>query len=354
MDGVDVALWIAAAALTGVSTWLTLPRPAALDWELFFKLALVTALRGDVEREGGDAERWVKLARSRIWYHPGGRDLERKVLEPAGYEPEIPARQGERGLLEALVRLPDPAARLALLLGEERGDEVLFDDPAALGGEYDLERALGPGASWNGLAARNPDLDGALRRRNAHNVWVVLGHPALAGALAEILGEGSVAALEVGDAEALAIALDERLSAPSIRLVLVAAGAAGGPLLEALHANPGLRDRVRAVVGVGLDLSGREGWLAENFTHEQLDTEISRAVPFLHLGFVVPGVLPPGEPGAPLSASRFPSVPAPPTGRVAIESIDLGVLPGPAADYPPALLARGLAVVITARLAIGG
>jgi hypothetical protein len=228
VDGVDVALWIAAAALTGVSTWLTLPRPAALDWELFFKLALVTALRGDVEREGGDAERWVKLARSRIWYHPGGRDLERKVLEPAGYEPEIPARQGERGLLEALVRLPDPAARLALLLGEERGDEVLFDDPAALGGEYDLERALGPGASWNGLAARNPDLDGALRRRNAHNVWVVLGHPALAGALAEILGEGSVAALEVGDAEALAIALDERLSAPSIRLVLVAAGSRQG------------------------------------------------------------------------------------------------------------------------------
>jgi len=358
---IDAALWGAVVALAGAATWLTLPRPPALDWELYLKLILVTRMRGAVEADGGSPDAWVERCRTRLWYHPGGRELEVKLADPGGYVPTVPALEGERALLEALAKRPDVGARLDWVLGEGRFDEALFSDPAGLGDDYDLEAALGPGAGWEGVAGWSEALLENLRRRNSLNTWAVVGQGALVEGLAaeleRTLGQGRAAHVPVdGDTapEALAEALDALLPAPSARLVLLVRGDAAGPLLACLHGNPGLRDRARLVLGVGAALGPAAAWLEEHFDHHQMDTEIARALPYMHLGFISPGVEPVGDPAAPLAGSRFPDVPAPPTGRRAIESVDLGALVGPGEEFPPALLAGGLAVFVTARLAIAG
>ena len=362
MTGVDVALWGAAVALAGAATWLTLPRPPALDWELYFKLIVATRMRGDIEAAGGSPDAWVDACRGRVWYHPGGRELERKIAEPGAYDPPVPALEGERALLESLAKLDSSGARLRQVLGGDRFDEALFSDPSALGSDYDLQAALGPGAGWEGVASWSEALLENLRRRNELNTWVVVGEGALVAGLAaeleSILGEGRALHVPIAEAgapgEDLTEALKALLPSPSSRLLLLVRGAAAGPLLTCLHDNADLRDRARLIVGVGAELAPLAEWMAANFDHQQMDTEIARALPYMHMGFLVPDVDPVGEAGAPLSGSRFPDVPDPPTGRRAIESIELGPLIGPSEGFPPALLARALAVFLTARLAIAG
>ncbi len=354
---VDALLWVVAAALAGAAVWLTLPRPVALDWELYFKLAVASVLRGEVEAAGGSVEDWVRRCRARLWYHPGGRDIGLKLQDPIGYSPPVPSLPGERALLETLARSA-PERRVGWLLSEGFSDDRLYGDPGDLGDAYDLERVLGPGAGWDALAGGTAAFTEALRRRNAHNIWAVLGEGGLADglarALAGLLGEARSARIRGGEPEDLARALDGLLEAGSDRLVLVVLGGAVGPLLRCLHAEPGLRDRTRMVLGVGAALGPERGWLAEHFDHEQMDTEISRALPYAHLGFVRPGAAILGEPGLPLVDTAFRAPPVPPSGRAAIETLALGPLIGPAEDFPPGLLARALAVTATARLVLNG
>ena len=76
---------------------------------------------------------------------------------------------------------------------------------------------------------------------------------------------------------------------------------------------PGLRDRVRAVCLLGLDLGPATEWLAESFTHQAFDLELDRSVPWLTLRT------------APGQVLRAP--PPDPTGRESIEVVDLGEAP---------------------------
>jgi hypothetical protein len=108
-----------------------------------------------------------------------------------------------------------------------------------------------------------------------------------------------------GDGAAAAIsAVCDR---PELRLVL-AAGEHGDELLRLLHAEPGLRDRVRAVLLVGARLD--EAWIAENFGHLAFDVELSREVPYLTLRTA--------------GATILPDPPEPPSARRSIAAIDLG------------------------------
>ena len=84
------------------------------------------------------------------------------------------------------------------------------------------------------------------------------------------------------DATAVDATLDDALPNPQARLVL-ATREAPGVVLRRLHAEPGLRDRVRAVVFVGAELDTEREWLATNFTHVAFDLELARRLPFLVL-----------------------------------------------------------------------
>ncbi len=340
MTGIDLALWGAVVALGSAAAWWTLPRPLALDWELHFKVALSTLVRGEVEAAGGGMADWLARARTVVWYHAGGRDLEAKIADPAGYEVPIPARPGERALLEQLGRA---AAEQRLAVAWDAGDPCLFDDPEALGPEFAPACSLGPQVTWEDVAAWNEAVVSALRRRHEHTRFAVLGRPGLVAPLGEALGEERALVATADELEALVPELSDRL-------VVVVAGAEVAALLETAKASPALRDRMRAVVGLGVQLEDLEAWLAEHFTHERMDTEVSRATPWFHLAWVDQGVDPLGVVGTPLATTRFPTPPVPPTGRVALEPIDLGVLPGPSSGLDDTLLARALLLTLTARL----
>lgn len=351
MNPLDAVLWLLAIGLALAAAWWTLPRPVALDWERLFKLTLITLIRGEVERAGGDAEAWLTAGRARVWYHPGGRGLVAKLLNPQAVQPPVPARPGELGLLEALRAAPDPHARLALIT-QGGGDEPLYEDPASLGPGWDLAAMLGQGASWEAVAAWGPAVGAALARRNDRVCWVQIGGGLeLVAALraAGVRAEGCADP----DAAELTKSLHEWTPEPADRLVLLLVDRGASAGVEALLADPSLRDRVRAVVAVGADLGGATGaLLAERFTHEALDTELARRVPYLHLAFADPGVDPLGEPGLPLAHTAWPTPPPSRVGRESVEVLDLGLLPGPRAALGAERLARALLIVVSARLAL--
>ena len=344
---IDLGLWGLAIALALYAAWLTLPRPVELDWERLFKLALVSALRGPLEAEGAGAEAWLTLGRSRVWYHPASRLLAGKLLDPASVDLPIPALPGERALMDRL-QAAAPEERVGLVF-DHGADEVLYEDPLVLGEQWDLVGLLGPGASWQDLAEDQPSLIEVLRRRTDQQLWVLVGQGiALRPRLTELLGEGVLELGQLGP-QALVEALEEPLSELSSRLVFVVQGPGAIVVAQAMHDNPGLRDKVLAVVGVAADLSEHQSWLEEHFDHEQLDTEIHRTTPWFHLAFLERGVLPAGSAGLGLQHTVWPQKPTPKTGRQIIEAVDLGVLPGPPSDYPADLLATALAVVVIAR-----
>jgi len=113
---------------------------------------------------------------------------------------------------------------------------------------------------------------------------------------------------------ALEAALERALAVPSRRFVVVVTTEALG-FLRFYSDVPGLRDRVRAVCLLGLDLGPAADWLAESFTHQAFDLELDRAVPWLTLRT------------APGQVLRTP--PPDPTGRESIEVVDLGEVPTP-------------------------
>lgn len=358
MRGFDVLLWLIAIALALGAGWLTIPRAPTLDWERLFKLALLTRLRGQIEATGEGAERWLSEGRKRVWYHPAGRDAAQKVMDPQRYTIPVPALAGERALMDQLRTHTTAAARLAAMYGSG-ADEPLYEDPAELGEAWSLSALLGQGADWDALAALSAPLIEALRRRNDRRRWVVVADEgaaprALVGELEALLGPDRARFVGATDPEELARGLDACVPELADRLVIVAVGEAVPRTLEVLRAELGLRDRLVAFVALSAALGPSADWMATQFTHEGMDTELNRRTAYLSLAFVAPDVDPPGEPGLPAVDARILAPPTPESGRVVIEAIDLGLLPGSLETYPPELLAAGLLVTVSGWLALAG
>ena len=68
------------------------------------------------------------------------------------------------------------------------------------------------------------------------------------------------------------------LGKASKRLIFVAQGHVCQELLEFMHAHPGLRDAVAAVLLIHPVLN--DAWIEENFTHETFDVEANQALPY--------------------------------------------------------------------------
>ena len=67
-------------------------------------------------------------------------------------------------------------------------------------------------------------------------------------------------------------------------------------------------------------------WLAAHFGHRDLDTDVVRRTPYFALQWLDRGAWPPGVPGLPLQASRFPEPHADGATAETVESVDLGPL----------------------------
>lgn len=250
---------------------------------------------------------------------------------------------GWRGL-PRVPRLPwaDVYATAALHL---RGDPGAAARAAALGADAEIAPVTGMGLGWTDVASWSPGLQAALLRRMHGVVVADLGGGRAATVAAQVPGlrSGSAApappAAPAADADLQrAQRLMDLLVDPSDRLILVLGPGEPTAALQALHAAPGLRDRLVALVSWGGG-AGDPGWLSAHFDHDQLDTELNRATPYLCLG----------APPSAADAAHFPSPPVPKHGRRTIDSIDLSAVDLAADDG--ALTARALWVVLAFRLA---
>lgn len=226
-----------------------------------------------------------------------------------------------------------------------RGDPRAAARAVGLGADAEIAPVTGMGLGWADVAGWTDGLQAALRRR-MHNVVVVDLGGGLAAALA-----GAVPGLRSGSVELVPLAdgaddgdlvraqqLMELLPDAADRVILVLGPGQVAPALAALHAAPGLRDRLVALVSWGGG-AGEPAWLSAHFDHDQLDTELNRATPYLVLGAA------PMDAGAPC----FPEPAVPKHGRRTIDAIDLGSVD--VADDANALTARALWVVLAFRLA---
>ncbi|MCB9685845.1 MAG: hypothetical protein H6735_12460 [Alphaproteobacteria bacterium] len=348
--------------------WLQVPRAPALDGERWFKTMLCTLARGEVERAGGDADRFEAVVRAEVPYHPAARLVERKISNPAASVPGV-ALEGEQALVERLSAISDPQERLRFLFEEDPAAiGARTSDPFELGPAYDPALHLGEPASWDTLAAwrEGDDAFGVAVRRGVDARWVLLeGPPEHASgwlaAMAAVLGaSATLIGWQPWGAEPLAQRLRELAPRPEDRLVLVAEGAAVPPLLTALVEHATLRDQVLAVLSVAgaiggradepegpLSTQAREDWMAANFDQAALDTEVVRLTPYLAVQRLARAAWPPGLPGLPLQAQRFP-VPGQGDAVVeTIEAVDLGPLWADAERAgPPERVARALVAVV--------
>lgn len=188
-----------------------------------------------------------------------------------------------------------------------------------LGDTYDPRAILGPACSWPALAAWTPEAVAVISRRlgRARCLWlgpVAMDLPVLASVSIEPSAAGVATLPDEADLRYL-------VAGTSIEV------------LQLLHELPGLRDRTRMVLLVGADAGAHAEWLAASFTHEGFDLELARTIAYCTLR-VGPG-------------QELP-VPHPsPTGRVAIEVVDLGYT-----DTPRELsLSRALVTTFAAVLA---
>ncbi|MEQ1567496.1 MAG: hypothetical protein ABMA64_17780, partial [Myxococcota bacterium] len=141
------------------------------------------------------------------------------------------------------------------------------------------------------------------------------------------------------------------------RLVLVGEEAGVTDLLRWLADDLELRDRTLAVVSVGGVIGGRgdeagpygeaacQDWLGAHFGQTDLDTEVVRRTPYFGVQWLDRAAWPPGAPGLPLQASRFPEPHRQGTAATMVEVVDLGPL-WVDAPPPPELVARGLVAVV--------
>jgi hypothetical protein len=333
---------LAAAGLAAWAAWLSVPRPPTLDWQRLLKTALSVGLYGEVVAAGQGRKEWEAAVAALVPYHPAARDEPARLSRPDAADIPTPALPGERALVEALVGLSSPAERYARMFSDnEQTRDALLSDPDSLGAAFDPAGAIGAGASWAAIAEWGEPVRAGLARKLGH-VVVVGVETELAGVMAAQSGCRGIRLAEEG----LVDALDRAMSTPSDRIVFVGQGAGIPIILRAMHAHPGLRDRVLAVVSVGGDITVSEAqrqWMAEHFTQTAMDTELNRATPYLS------AVL--AEAADPLAADwsgqRWPE-PAPDrTGRAPIQRIDLGPLPASWLTERPEGLARALWVVLS-------
>ncbi|MCA9491397.1 MAG: hypothetical protein KC621_15805 [Myxococcales bacterium] len=357
-----------AGVLAAGIAWLQVPRAPVLDGERWLKVMLCTLVRGEVERAGGDADRFEALDGK--FYVPTdiGRLPERKIANPAASIAGV-AADGEQALVERLAALPDPRARIRFLYEEDPvGLEAKASDPFDLGPAYDPALHLGDPASWDSLAAWHDgdDAFGVAVRRGIEARWVLLeGRPEHAsgwlGAMATVLGEvATTLPWQDREPEALAVQLRELAPRPEDRLVLIAEEASLPALLMALVAHATLRDQVLAVLSIGgviggrtdtadgpLSVAVREDWMAANFDQAALDTEVVRLTPYLSVQRLDPEAWPPGLPGLPIQAQRFPQPGQGDAVVETIEAVDLGPLwADPERAGPPDRVARALIAVV--------
>lgn len=360
-DPVSLSIAAVASGLALAIGWLQWPRPPALDGERWFKVALATLLRGRVEAAGGPIEDWERDVVRLVPYHPAGRIPERKISNPVAAALPGPALPGEQALIEALAKIDSPAHRLGFLYDEDPiGIDARLVDPAELGSDYAFD-GFGPDATWDTLAAWGAGdrrfVDSLRRTVDAR--WVLLegrnptGVPSLLGAFGDELND----AVRVPFEADLARALRDVLVDPSVRIVVVAEEAAVSNVLRVLVANADLRDPLLALLSIGGVIGGRtdeEGpygevasrdWLAAHFTQVGLDTDVVRLTPYFAVQWLDRDCWPPGIPGLPLQASRFPEPSGEGASATIVEGVDLGPLPSDR-PIPPELVARALIAVV--------
>lgn len=391
-DPVTLTVALIALGLAILIGWLHLPIPPTLDGERWFKVWLATLLRGQADAEGAEPEVWAERVVRQVPYHPMGRLPESKVVDPSTL-PVEPALDGELALLQALAAEADVPARWARMYDlDERGVVARLQDPLDLGPDYDPSGWLGPQADWDAVAASavgEGPLDPALLAAS-RATWMLVPDPAdpapdVLGALARVLGDRAVVhdvstrSSDEGHAKARKAILGRRQDdqdfadavlalvdhcdevAPGYedRLVLVASGDAIHLVLEAMRTMAPLRDEVEAVVSVGGAIGGREGvegvmhwthivdWLGANFRHKELDLEALHRVPYVAVQWLDRTAEPPGAFGIALKNARFPAPADPKSPRIAVEPVDLGVLPADEEGPDPELVARALWGVVT-------
>lgn len=370
-DPLSITLAVSAAVVAIAAGVLHWPRPPALDGERWFKVALATLLRGEVEARGGTVDEWEAAVLRFVPYHPAGRLPERKVVNPAAARLPGALLEGERALLDALARRSTPSERWRLMYDEDpAGVDARLDDPADLGPAYDPAAALPGGDGWEALAAWGRGDPGFLERliRRFPARWVLVD-----GREARRVGPGLLDALDgllddtvrvpwrdlpVRDAvSALLADLRAQLSSRDARLVLAAEEAGIALVLRALAEAPDVRDQVHAVLSVGGVIGGRPGeegpfgeaeaadWLGAHFGQEALDTEVVRLTPYLAVQWLDRQAPVPGAGDLPLAAQRFPD-PREDATVDTIEVVDLGPLPVDP-ELPREQVAKALVTVVT-------
>ena len=317
-----------------LAAWLTLQPPLSADWERLWKTILATVIRGDVERRGGGQDAWW-AALVGVPYHPAGRQVYDKLHRPRLTEIAVPAIEGERALVEALVALETSAARARWMFREaEPAQAALMGDPEELGVAYDPAVSLGPSVRWAHIAAWEADVQAAIARRLSDVVVVVVGGEI--SDLQEAVPHATVVALsEVDEASVSGL-----LTHSHQRLVIIAKGVLLYDVLAVLHAADGLRDRVVAVLSLGTVLmSGdQSAWMEANFHHKDFDTELNRRTLYM-------AITDGGEAWADAGDQGFPDRPELSSGWAPIESVDLGPLP--LCHQDPRLFARALWVLLS-------
>ncbi len=239
-----------------------------------------------------------------------------------------------------------------------------LEDPFELGPAYDPAVTLGAPASWDALAAWPADpAFGLAVQRSVPARWALLeGRPDHTSgwlpAMAAALGPAA-SLLPWADRDPAAVAEALRGLAPTVadRLILVAEEAAVPALLEALAGHATLRDQVLAVLSVAgvvggrtdeegaLGQTARKDWMEAHFDQASLDTEVVRLTPYLAVQRLARGVWPPGLPGLPLQAQRFPEPGEGDATVATIEAVDLGPLWAEGGPEPE-VVARALVAVV--------
>ena len=337
----ELIVEVAALGLAGWAALKSIPRPPARNWARLFHVSLSTVFRGRVEAAEGTAEEWESVVLGRVLYNPAARAPEDLLTAPDPAGIPTPALEGERALVERLASLPDADARWRLLFQEDhRVLDALFDDPAGLGSAHDPGSNLAPDLGWDDVAGWSDALRDALGRRLDAVVLVTLGDDSLCAALASAAPHARVVALPA-DASAEPEVLRAVPEAPHERLVVFARGRAAAPLVCLLADHGDLVDRLAGVVLIGGALGGAD--VRNVFTHERLEPEVLRAVPYFSLA-----VVDPEDPlGRSWSQQHPPEPPEPASGRVGLERIPLGAIAEPGLD--PEALARALLHVVAVR-----
>lgn len=326
---VETAVELSALALAIGAAWLSLRKPAELEWERLWKVLLATVIRGEVEANGGDqAQWWSRLAA--VPFHPAGRAAASKLNAPDLDQIPVPALDGERALVERLSALESVEERWNLMFRTDAAvQEELLSDPDELGPAYDPSTVLAPGAGWRQVANWDATVQSAIARRMADTVLVVVGRPA--EPFERAVPHGSVLTMDAVSDDALLAAVPESQQ----RLVVVVEGPLTADVLRVLHGSPSLRDRVLTVVALAPEFD--EEWMAGHFLHDPFDTELNRQTPYVSITNAHPT-------DASIADQRFPVPPELPSGWAPIAPIDLGLLP--LTDHDPDLLARALWVLV--------